>query len=100
MAGNKLKLNGDKTHLLCLMTDEARRARPTFQIELNTGEEIIEPSKSEKLLGGIIGQNLKFAEHIQNDEKSLLKTVSKRLAALKKLSYLTSFKSRKMIANG
>ena len=100
MARNKLKLNGDKTHLLCLMTDEARRAKPTFQIELNTGEEVIEASKSEKLLGGIIGQNLKFAEHIQNDEKSLLKTVSKRLAALKKLSYLTSFKSRKMIANG
>ena len=40
----------------------ARRARPNFQIELDTGGENIEPSKSEKLLGGIIGQNLKFTE--------------------------------------
>ena len=100
MACNELKLNGAKTHVLCLMSDESRRAKPNFQISLNTGEDIIQPSKSEKLLGGIIAQNLKFTEHIQNDEKSMLKVLNKRLSALKKLSYLTSFKSRKMIANG
>ena len=82
------------------MSDESRRAKPNFNISLDTGEEIIEPSRSEKLLGGIIGQNLKFTDHIQNDKEALLKVLNKRLFALRKLAYLTSFKSRKMIANG
>ena len=51
MESNQLKLNREKTHLLCLMLDESRRAKPNFQINLDTGQEIIEPSMSEKLLG-------------------------------------------------
>ena len=100
MASNQLKLNGEKTHLLCLMSDESRRAKPNFNIRLDTGEEIIEPSRSEKLLGGIVGQNLKFTDHVQNDKEALIKVLNKRLFALRKLAFLTSFKSRKMIANG
>ena len=100
MECNGLKLNGDKTHLLCLMSDESRRAKPNFQIKLDTGQEIIESSMSEKLLGGVVGRNLKFTDHIQNDDNSLLKVVNKRLYALKKVSILTSFKSRKRLANG
>ena len=98
MESNQLKLNGDKTHLLCLMSDESRRAKPNFQIVLDTGHEIIEPSMSEKLLGGVMGRNLKFTAHIQNDENSLLKVMNKRLHALRKVSFLISFKSRKMLA--
>ena len=100
MESNQLKLNGDTTHLLCLMSDESRRAKPNFQIVLDTGHEIIESSMSEKLLGGVMGRNLKFTAHIQNDENSLLKVMNKRLHALKKVSFLISFKSRKMLANG
>ena len=55
---------------------------------------------SEKLLGGVMGRNLKFTAHIQNDENSLLKVMNKRLHALRKVSFLISFKSRKMLANG
>ena len=58
------------------------------------------PTKCEKLLGGFIGQNLKFKEHIQDNEKSMIKILNKRLNALKKVSKIASFKSRKMIANG
>ena len=79
MESNQLKLNREKTHLLCLMLDESRRAKPNFQINLDTGQEIIEPSMSEKLLGWVMARNLKFTAHIQNDDNSLLKLVNKRL---------------------
>ena len=100
MASHELKLNGDKTHLLLLMSDESRRAKPNFNITLETGAETIETSKSEKLLGGIVAQNLKFTEHIQNNKDSMLKILNSRLNGLKKVGKAASFKSRKMIANG
>ena len=65
MECNGLKLNGDKTHLLCLMSDDSRRAKPNFQIKLDTGKAIIESSMSEKLLGVVVGRNLKFTDNIQ-----------------------------------
>ena len=100
MASNGLKLNEDKTHLMVLMTDEARRTKQDFNVSLDTQQEIIYPSKSEKLLGGIISQNLKFHDHILNDEESLLTILNTRLKALKKVGMVASFKSRKMVANG
>ena len=100
MKCHKLKLNGDKTHVMLLMSDAARRAQPDLSINLDTGLEIIPPSTSDKLLGGTIGQNLKFTDHIQNSEESMIKLLNKRLGALKKVSKTASFKSRKMIANG
>ena len=100
MKCHELKLNSDKTHLMLLMSDASRKANPQFTISLDTQAETIEPSKCEKLLGCIIGQNLKFTEHIQNSDESMLKTLSKRLGALKKVSKNTSFKTRKMVANG
>ena len=84
MKCHQLKLNSDKTHLMVLMSDASRKAKPQFQITLDTQSKVIEPSKSEKLLGCLIGQNLKFTEHIQNGEESMLKTLNKRLNALKK----------------
>jgi hypothetical protein len=100
MRCHQLKLNSDKTHLLLIMSDAARKANPDFSVSLNTQAETILPSKSEKLLGGIIKQNLKFTEHIQDNDESMLKTLNKRLGALKKVAKSASFKSRKMIANG
>ena len=52
------------------------------------------------MLGGIIGQNLKFHEHIRDNEDSMLKILNQRLNALKKVGTTASFKSRKSIANG
>ena len=77
MGCHQLKLNSDKTHLLVLRSDAARRSTPNFPVNLDTRSEIIQPSKSEKLLGGIISQNLKFTDHIQNDEKFMLKVFNK-----------------------
>ena len=61
MNNNKLKLNGDKTHLMLLDTDKAWRNKLAGNsIHLNTGNEIIATSKSEILLGGLIDQYLKW----------------------------------------
>ena len=100
MGSHELKLNGGKTHLLVIRSNAARRARPDYTVKLNTGSGIIQTSKSEKLLGGIILQNLKFSDHIQNDDKAMLKILNIRLSALKKVSQYTSFKTRKAVANG
>ena len=58
-----------------------------MNIELDTGDALITTTQWEKLLGGFIGQNLKFTEHIQNNEKSMIKTLNKRLNALRKVYY-------------
>ena len=100
MGSHELKLNSDKTHLLLIRSDAARRASPDFPVILNTGAEIIQPSKSEKILGATIAQNLKFTEHIQNGEDSMLKALNSRINALKKVSHMASFKTRKAVANG
>ena len=100
MGSHELKLNSDKTNLLLIRSDAARRASPDFPVILNTGAEIIQPSKSEKILGATIAQNLKFTEHIQNGEDSMLKALNSRINALKKVSHMASFKTRKAVANG
>ena len=44
MQCHKLKLNSDKTHLMLLMSDAARRAKPDFSLSLDTQSEVIYPS--------------------------------------------------------
>ena len=100
MTSNKLKLNGDKTHLMVMMNDVARRHNPEFEVQMNTGQEIIEKSASEILLGAQISENLKWNLHIRDGEKSLLKSLNTRYNALQKISKVASFKTRKMIGNG
>ena len=57
---NRLKLNDDKTHLMVMMTDQLKRKRPDFVVNLNTGTDLIKPTGNEKMLGGIISSNLKW----------------------------------------
>ena len=74
MSNNMLKLNGDKTHLMLLATENAWRSKlDDNSITLNTGQEIIHTSKTEQLLGGLIQQNLKWSEHILLNKDSLIK---------------------------
>ena len=99
MTSNRLKLNDDKTHLLVMTTDQMRRNYPVT-VHITTPSETIEPSETETLLGAKIQQNLKFTEHIRDDEKSLFSQLTTRLNGLKKISKVASFKTRLMIANG
>ena len=100
MVANKLVLNSDKTHLLIMTTPSKHRKHGDFGITLNTGAELIEPSYSEKLLGGYIANDFKFNEHLKDNEKSVFRSLTSRVNALAKISILSPFKTRKMIANG
>ena len=99
LGNSRLKLNDDKTHLLIMTTRQKRRLLD-INIEINTPTEDIKPIKTEKLLGIIIQDDLRWTEYIQNHEKSLIKQLTSRLNALKLISGIASFKIRLMIANG
>ena len=57
-------------------------------------------SSAEQLLGCTIHQDLKWAEYIIDGENSLVKNLSKRLNALKIISTVADFKTRKLVAEG
>ena len=99
MGNNRLKLNDDKTHLL-IMTTKQRQRMMNLNIQINTTTELIKPRSSEKLLGIVIKDDLKWAEYIQNNENSLIKQLNTRLNALRLVSQVASFKARLMVANG
>ena len=98
MAASKLFINADKTHLLVMGTQAMGVARQ--QVQLRAGEHLILPTPTEKLLGCNIHQNMKWAEHLQNGEQSLMRQLTSRVNALSKLSVNASFKTRLMAANG
>ena len=103
MNNNKLKLNGDKTHLMLLSTDKAWKTKlhdNSISLQTGPGEEPISTTDCENLLGGFISQNLKWTNHILLNEKSLVKQLGTRLNALKKISKVADFKTRKMLADG
>ena len=106
MNNNRLKLNGDKTHLMLLASSYAWSHKLNDDsIKLDTGNEVIRTSQNEKLLGGLISQNLKWTDHIllgspRLGEQSLILQLGKRLAGLKQIRNVADFKTRRMIANG
>ena len=67
---------------------------------VNTGNAIISPSRSETLLGFKIQENMNFSEHLLDSKDSLIKTLNKRIGALKQIKKVASFKARLNIANG
>ena len=100
MAKNKLILNNDKTHLLIMTSSKNHKSHDNFNISLNTGDEIIQPSEHEKLLGGFISNDLSWNEHIRGNENSMFRIITSRVNALSKISQIADFKTRKMLANG
>ena len=72
----------------------------TNSITINTPTAIITPSIVERLLGAYVHQDMKWKEHILNNDDSLIKSLNRRAGAIKKISKNASFKTRKMIANG
>ena len=100
MEANKLVLNSEKTHMLVMATPYQHTQHQNFDITLDTGTEIIEPTYSEKLLGAYITNDFKFNNHLKDNENSVFKTLTSRVNALSKISKFSNFKTRKMVANG
>ena len=74
--------------------------KDTSTITINTPTAIITPSTVERLLGAQVHQDMRWRDHILDNDDSLLKCLNKRVGAMKKISHTASFKTRKMIANG
>ena len=100
LTANKLKVNDDKTHLLVMTTRQKRRHVDTNIMTIITPTATVTPSSVERLLGAHIHEDMRWKEHLMTNEDSLIKSLSKRQVAIKKISSVASFKSRKMIANG
>ena len=101
MINSRLKLNDDKTHLMVICSSNARaRSQSANLVQLTTITDIIKPSLNEKLLGCNIQNDLKWTNHIRENEDNMYKTLNKRVDAIRRISYSCDFKTRKMLANG
>ena len=100
LTDNKLKVNDDKSHLLVMTTRQKRRTVDTNNVKIQTASATISPSPVERLLGAQVHQDMRWVEHILENENSLVKSLNLRQAAMKKLSRVASFKTRKIVASG
>jgi hypothetical protein len=93
-------VNDDKTYLLVMSTRQKRWHRDTTNITINTPSAVISSSSVERLLGAQLHHDMKWKDHILDNDDSLIKSLNTRAGALKKISRSVSFKTRKMIENG
>ena len=96
--GNKLVINQDKTHLMVMGPRKFSAKRK--QVSIQAGPYTIKPTETEKMLGGHLHQSLKWNEHIQDNNNSLMKQITGRLNGLKKVAINSTFQTRLMLANG
>ena len=97
MGDNKLVINDDKTHLVVMGASRFNEQRK--QVTINTGTVVVTPVATEKLLGIHVHQSLKWKEHVISNKKSMIKTLTSRLNALRMISVNACFKTRLMVAN-
>ena len=95
---NKLVINGDKTPMVVLgkRQEAARRQKVT----ISAGGHTITPSKSEKLLGAIISEDMKWTVNLVHSDMSLLSQLTSRINGLSKVTSRAPVTTRLMIANG
>ena len=78
MHSNKLVINSGKTHLLVLAGRGAVAAK-RMEVEVTAGQDTIEQSISEKLLGGIIHNTGRWNEMVKNGKSSIVSQLAGRL---------------------
>ena len=96
--GNKLVINPDKTHMMVMGTKKIAAERD--QVSIQAGPFIINPTETEKLLGGHLHQSLQWNHHIRDHKKSIMKQLTTRINGLKKIARNATFNTRLMVANG
>ena len=74
--------------------------RKREQVTLQAGQHTITNSTLEKLLGGIISQDLKWKEHISGSDQSMTRQLTSRINGLSMIASRASFSTRLMVANG
>ena len=98
MIANKLVINDDKTQLV-VMGSRSTASRQA-EVTLTAGQHSIVKTKTAKLLGGTISQDLKWKEHLLTSEQSVIRQVTSRVNGLSLISSRATFKTRLMVANG
>ena len=68
----------------------------TFKAE----DHIVKQSKTEKLLGANLSQDMKWQEHIMDNDSSIIKQLKCKINILALLAKRASFKNRLMLPNG
>jgi hypothetical protein len=98
MEANRLVINDDKTHLVVLGTRcmAAKRNLVTIQAGIHT----IMPTKTEKLLGCEVSEDLKWRQHILSSDQSSIRQLTSRINGLCMVSSRADFSTRLMVANG
>ena len=98
MEANKLVINDDKTHLVVMGTHSMSVKKNL--VSLQAGVHTISPTKSEKLLGCEIYEDLKWKHHILSSDQSTIRQLNSRINGLCLVSSRADFSTRLMVANG
>ena len=102
---NKLVCSGSKTKLLVIGTKELRRSKlvnPNISIEIIVDGHPVRESESERLLGVLINNVMKWEHHLYGNEehKGLVQKLSQRANIIWKLSKMMPKQKLKMISEG
>ena len=98
MAANRLVINADKTHLVVMGTKATAKRRD--EVSLLAGQHLIVPTRTEKLLGGNVCEDLKWNEHLLGSDQSLAKQLTSRVNGLMMVAARAPFSTRLSVANG
>jgi hypothetical protein len=98
ISANKLAINPDKTHLMVMGSKKISARRNQFSIQ--AGPFTINPTESEKLLGGHLHQSLQWNHHIRDHKNTIMNQLTTRINGLKKIARNSTFNARLMVANG
>ena len=98
MAANHLVINADKTHLVVMGSKKTAARR--HEVALQAGDHTIRHTRTEKLLGANICEDLKWREHLVSNEQSVVRQLTSRVNGLMKVCYRASKNTRLKVANG
>jgi hypothetical protein len=93
LTSSRLQVNDSKTHTMLLTTANMRKSQ-NLSLTVEIGSVRQKTSQVERLLGLQLHENLKFREFLQDNDKSVLKSLNKRLSALKQIKRVSSFSQR------
>jgi len=99
LIANRLKLNEEKNQPI-LMSTSSRKRLQNPSICIHTATVTINRVSCSKLLGVYVHEEMKWAEYILNNEDSLVKSLNRNLAGLRKICKYSDFKTRLMVCNG
>ena len=83
-----------------ILTTARMRKRKEIAVTVTTGDTVSDTSKVERLLGGLVHQDMKWSEMILGNTKSLIKSLQTRTNAIAIICRIAPFKVRKMVAEG